>query len=166
MSHNKVQEAFKQLGDARENLKNVIVERSQELGITRVKLTSESEYNDNNYFTKYYLKELNDVDSLHIDYYDLDEGWGEAMQILQDLQAKKSTLFITDDQVSIETLVNSNTDIIEDFKSSYSYDPSVVDCIISFYKQGYSEEHIQEIGRHVLDILDLDEYSIPGEYQE
>lgn len=158
-----IQESYDKISEANKSLQNSFRDYAKELGVTEIKVSSESEYDDNNYFTVHKLHTVFDLKNIELDGYDIREGFPLVSEFLKTLQPPNSIKFMEVDR-TLSDFIGSKQDEIDEFTESFDYSHTVVEVAIACIKNGIPLDNLNAVGEFLADVLDAPEGGIPDSW--
>jgi hypothetical protein len=158
---NKLTLALEGLNKAQGEVCAAVTERATELGLTDIMVGSKSEYDDNNYYTQYFLERVFDCKDMELSSYDIDEGIHLVVEFLGTLAPRNSTDFLANG-LKLADVLESKQDDIEEFTESFEYSHDVVEMVVEMIKKGVPLDKIDECGEFLSDLVNLDQSCIPS----
>lgn len=161
---NKLNIALEGLNKAQGDVCAAVIERAKELGLTDLRVGSKSEYDDNNYYTQYFLDRVFNCKDMELDSYAIDEGVPIVVEFLETLVPRNSTDFLANG-LKLADVLESKKDEIEEFSGSFDYSSTTVDMVIELIKNGIPLDKVNECGEFLSTLVNLDQSCIPNGMQ-
>jgi hypothetical protein len=100
-----------------------------------------------------------------IDYYDIEQYWQPVIDdLIKEFEVKGSIDFMVEGKISNKAIVAINKEKIEEYSHTFDSNETIIDMVIDLFKEDRTTEEISDIGNFILLLMDLDEYSLPGEF--
>lgn len=158
-----IEESYDKINEANKSLKDSFRGYADELGIKELKITNQSEYDDNNYFMVHKLHTIFDLKDIELDGYDIREGFPEVAEFLKGLQPPNSIKFMEVER-TLSDFIGSKQDEIDEFTESFDYSHTVVEVAVACIKNGIPLDNLNAVGEFLADVLDAPEGGIPDSW--
>jgi hypothetical protein len=159
-----IQDLYSTISKAHGDMATKFLQMAQVLNIDEIKLGTKQEYDDNNYFSQTYLKDIGSCKGMELDAYDIEEGIPEIVKYLNEIELPNSLDYI-EAVVGKEDYITRNPETLEELEGYFEYSHDVIEVVQYLLKNGVKIDELEIVKDFLVELIQAPSQAIPSSWE-